>query len=95
MNPTKFLSTQMLKFWADFGFTLLTAYFMYILIEAPLGGLESLLLPSPRPAISVESKRAPTAAPAPQLAEKSSMPQPAVNLEAGPAGASSAPPAST
>ncbi|EDW66331.2 uncharacterized protein Dvir_GJ15968 [Drosophila virilis] len=86
---------MMLKFWADFGFTLLTAYFMYIIIEAPLSGLESLMLPSPKPVISVESKRAATAAPAPQLAEKSPIPQPASDLEAGPAGASSAPPVST
>ncbi|XP_034490264.1 nose resistant to fluoxetine protein 6-like [Drosophila innubila] len=47
---------MMLKFWSDFGFTVLVAYATYITIEAPLGGLESLLLstrkstPNPSPA---------------------------------------------
>nr|ABO27283.1 CG5892 protein [Drosophila melanogaster] len=40
----------MLRFWQDFGFTVLLAYVMYILIEAPCGGLESLILPNRRPA---------------------------------------------
>ncbi|XP_017066862.1 nose resistant to fluoxetine protein 6 [Drosophila eugracilis] len=39
----------MLRFWSDFGFTLLFSYFMHILIEAPFAGLESLLLPTKRP----------------------------------------------
>ncbi|XP_039491805.1 nose resistant to fluoxetine protein 6 [Drosophila santomea] len=40
----------MLRFWQDFGFSVLLAYVMYILIEAPCGGLESLILPNRRPA---------------------------------------------
>ncbi|XP_043867396.1 nose resistant to fluoxetine protein 6 isoform X2 [Drosophila mojavensis] len=40
---------MMLKFWEDFGFTMLISYLTYITIEAPLGGLEGLLLPSRRP----------------------------------------------
>ncbi|KAH8278553.1 hypothetical protein KR018_005172, partial [Drosophila ironensis] len=40
----------MLRFWQDFGFSVLIAYVMYILIEVPCGGLESLLLPNRRPA---------------------------------------------
>lgn len=40
---------MMLKFWSDFGFTVLVAYATYITIEAPLGGLESLLLSARRP----------------------------------------------
>ncbi|XP_030378335.1 nose resistant to fluoxetine protein 6-like [Scaptodrosophila lebanonensis] len=39
----------MLRFWADFGFTVLMAYLMYNLVEAPFGSLEGLLLPSGRP----------------------------------------------
>ncbi|XP_034127394.1 nose resistant to fluoxetine protein 6-like isoform X3 [Drosophila guanche] len=35
----------MLKFWSDFGFTLLMSYVLYIIIEAPLGGLDGLLRP--------------------------------------------------
>ncbi|XP_034654274.1 LOW QUALITY PROTEIN: uncharacterized protein LOC117892263 [Drosophila subobscura] len=38
----------MLRFWGDFGFTLLLAFFVYILIEAPFGNLESLLLSTHR-----------------------------------------------
>ncbi|SPP88232.1 nose resistant to fluoxetine protein 6 [Drosophila guanche] len=38
----------MLRFWQDFGFSLILAYIMYILIEAPFGGLESLILPNRR-----------------------------------------------
>ncbi|XP_017145312.1 nose resistant to fluoxetine protein 6 [Drosophila miranda] len=38
----------MLRFWQDFGFSVLMAYIMYILIEAPCGGLESLILPNRR-----------------------------------------------
>lgn len=39
----------MLRFWSDFGFTILMAYCMYILLEAPTGGIQMLLLPSGRP----------------------------------------------
>lgn len=39
----------MLRFWHDFGFTILMSYFMYILFEAPFAGLEMLLLPNRRP----------------------------------------------
>ncbi|XP_022209524.2 nose resistant to fluoxetine protein 6-like [Drosophila obscura] len=35
--------TVMQTFWSDFGFSLLMAYVLYIIIEAPLGGLDSLL----------------------------------------------------
>ncbi|BFF91768.1 nose resistant to fluoxetine protein 6 [Drosophila madeirensis] len=38
----------MLRFWQDFGFSLLLAYIMYILVEAPFGGLQSLILPNRR-----------------------------------------------
>lgn len=41
---------QMLRFWQDFGFSVILAYVMYILIEAPCGGLESMLFPNRRPA---------------------------------------------
>jgi len=40
----------MLRFWQDFGVSVLLAYVMYILIEAPCGVLETLLLPNRRPA---------------------------------------------
>ncbi|XP_017055197.1 nose resistant to fluoxetine protein 6 [Drosophila ficusphila] len=53
----------MLRFWGDFGFTLLLAFVAYILMEAPLGNLESLLLPAKKPSppapkaeLSLESK---------------------------------------
>ncbi|ALC49557.1 CG10182, partial [Drosophila busckii] len=36
----------MLRFWYDFGFSVILAYFMYVLVEAPFGGLQNLLLPS-------------------------------------------------
>ncbi|KAH8280769.1 hypothetical protein KR054_010702, partial [Drosophila jambulina] len=39
----------MLRFWADFGFTMLLAYLMHLLVEAPFAHLESLLLPAKRP----------------------------------------------
>ncbi|KAL7744528.1 hypothetical protein ACLKA6_017050 [Drosophila palustris] len=39
----------MLRFWSDFGFSLLLAYCMYVLVEAPSGGLQLLLLPSGKP----------------------------------------------
>ncbi|XP_041449502.1 nose resistant to fluoxetine protein 6-like isoform X1 [Drosophila obscura] len=37
--------SMMLKFWSDFGFTVLMAYFFYLIIEAPLAGFDSLLRP--------------------------------------------------
>ncbi|XP_017850511.2 nose resistant to fluoxetine protein 6 [Drosophila busckii] len=37
---------MMLKFWSDFGFTLLLAYVMFLLVEAPFGALEALILGS-------------------------------------------------
>ncbi|EDW81843.2 uncharacterized protein Dwil_GK25443 [Drosophila willistoni] len=43
----------MLRFWGDFGFVVILAYFMYILIEAPFGNLESLLLPTRKPSPAV------------------------------------------
>ncbi|XP_002137011.2 nose resistant to fluoxetine protein 6-like isoform X1 [Drosophila pseudoobscura] len=33
----------MLKFWSDFGITILMSYLFYIVIEAPIGGLDNLL----------------------------------------------------
>ncbi|XP_026847265.1 nose resistant to fluoxetine protein 6 isoform X1 [Drosophila persimilis] len=33
----------MLKFWSDFGITILMSYLLYIVIEAPFGGLDNLL----------------------------------------------------
>ncbi|XP_017103756.2 nose resistant to fluoxetine protein 6 [Drosophila bipectinata] len=36
----------MLNFWGCFGFTLVMSYAFYVTIEAPLAGLENLLLPS-------------------------------------------------
>ncbi|KAH8399761.1 hypothetical protein KR215_002108 [Drosophila sulfurigaster] len=39
----------MLRFWSDFGFSVLLAYCMYILIEAPSGGLQLLFLSSGKP----------------------------------------------
>ncbi|XP_016995137.2 nose resistant to fluoxetine protein 6 [Drosophila takahashii] len=53
----------MLRFWSDFGFTMLFSYLMYILIEAPFAGLEGLLLPAKRPSSSK------LAVPQPQVAE--------------------------
>ncbi|XP_039496878.1 nose resistant to fluoxetine protein 6-like [Drosophila santomea] len=38
----------MLRFWPDFGFTILFSYLMHILIEAPFAALESLLIPTKR-----------------------------------------------
>ncbi|XP_068154689.1 nose resistant to fluoxetine protein 6-like [Drosophila tropicalis] len=48
----------MLRFWGDFGFVVILAYFMYILIEAPFGNIESLLLPmrQPSPAVAPVTK---------------------------------------
>lgn len=35
----------MLKFWSDFGFTVMLSYVFYLIIEAPLGGFDSLFRP--------------------------------------------------
>ncbi|XP_068155410.1 nose resistant to fluoxetine protein 6-like [Drosophila tropicalis] len=40
---------MMLKFWSSFGFAVIMSYVMYIAVEAPLGGLESLLMPNRKP----------------------------------------------
>ncbi|EDW56172.1 GM22968 [Drosophila sechellia] len=70
----------MLRFWGDFGFTMLLAFAVYILIEAPFGNLEGLLLPAkrpcpPRPAVE-ESTEAPVGCSlsAPTLEIKSPLP---------------------
>ncbi|BFF99902.1 nose resistant to fluoxetine protein 6 [Drosophila madeirensis] len=76
----------MLRFWGDFGFTLLLAFFVYILIEAPFGNLESLLLPTHRTKKkldldaqqkTVEAIEAPAtdSPPAPALVTKSPLPE--------------------
>ncbi|XP_017074563.2 nose resistant to fluoxetine protein 6-like [Drosophila eugracilis] len=52
----------MLRFWQDFGFSVLLAFVMYILIEAPCGGIETLLLPNRRPTPQ-PSQHIPEAAP--------------------------------
>ncbi|XP_062124808.1 nose resistant to fluoxetine protein 6-like isoform X3 [Drosophila sulfurigaster albostrigata] len=39
----------MLSFWQTFGFTLLLSYVMYIILEAPFGALEGLLMPQRKP----------------------------------------------
>ncbi|KAH8238143.1 hypothetical protein KR032_000127, partial [Drosophila birchii] len=39
----------MLRFWSDFGFTMLLAYIMHILVEAPFAHLVGLLLPTKKP----------------------------------------------
>lgn len=39
----------MLSFWAGFGFVLLLAYVVYIIIEAPFGIMESMIMPNRRP----------------------------------------------
>ncbi|KAH8360230.1 hypothetical protein KR093_011437 [Drosophila rubida] len=40
---------MMLSFWGSFGFTVLMAYVMYIILEAPLGVLEGSLMPKAKP----------------------------------------------
>ncbi|EDW37664.1 GL27108 [Drosophila persimilis] len=85
----------MLRFWGDFGFTVLLAFFAYILIEAPFGGLEAILLPirsaSPKPAPVSQQKtgeapdvKAPAKdfEPAPPLARKRSLPEVSDTFEA-------------
>lgn len=39
----------MLFFWAGFGFVLLLSYVVYIILEAPFGVLESMIMPNRRP----------------------------------------------
>ncbi|KAH8421541.1 hypothetical protein KR009_012235 [Drosophila setifemur] len=50
----------MLSFWGALGFTVLMSYVLYVIVEAPLGGLEGLLLPSkrspPKPAAATEEQ---------------------------------------
>ncbi|BFF99901.1 nose resistant to fluoxetine protein 6 [Drosophila madeirensis] len=74
----------MLRFWGDFGFTLLLAFFVYILIEAPFGNLESLLLPTHRTKKkldldaqqkTVEAIEAPATDSPPALVTKSPLPE--------------------
>ncbi|XP_030568502.1 nose resistant to fluoxetine protein 6-like [Drosophila novamexicana] len=61
----------MLRFWHDFGFTILLAYFMFLLVEAPFGGLEMLLLPTraPRSQPPPAAKSSPIAEPEPSSIE--------------------------
>ncbi|XP_051863889.1 nose resistant to fluoxetine protein 6-like isoform X1 [Drosophila albomicans] len=51
VRSTVYLSNydMMLSFWGSFGFTVLMAYVMYIILEAPLGALEGMLLSQRRP----------------------------------------------
>lgn len=39
----------MLRFWGDFGFTVLLSYVVYLLVEAPCSGLQSWWLSPRRP----------------------------------------------
>ncbi|XP_016936646.3 nose resistant to fluoxetine protein 6 [Drosophila suzukii] len=69
----------MLRFWGDFGFTMLLAFVAYILIEAPFGNLESLLLPVKKPSPPVGESKSKTSpqgdtAPVPPLETKSPLP---------------------
>ncbi|KAH8280767.1 hypothetical protein KR054_010700, partial [Drosophila jambulina] len=57
----------MCGFWSTFGFTLVMSYVVYVVFEAPLAGLEGLMLPS---------RRSPAKqAPAPAQATKEELPQ--------------------
>ncbi|XP_026849662.1 nose resistant to fluoxetine protein 6 [Drosophila persimilis] len=60
---------MMLRFWSDFAFTVLLAFLMHILIEAPLGSLQSHLLqtrkPSPKPEEAATVPEGPTTKTAP------------------------------
>ncbi|XP_070142906.1 nose resistant to fluoxetine protein 6 [Drosophila kikkawai] len=44
----------MLNFWSDFGISLVMSYFLYLIIEAPIGGLDALWRPrgNPKPLTS-------------------------------------------
>ncbi|KAH8356383.1 hypothetical protein KR084_009551, partial [Drosophila pseudotakahashii] len=46
----------MLRFWSTFGFTALLAFFMYLLVEAPIGGLDLFLRPQKKASASRKSK---------------------------------------
>ncbi|XP_017128893.1 nose resistant to fluoxetine protein 6 [Drosophila elegans] len=48
--------TIMLNFWSTFGFTVLFAYVMYLLVEAPFGGLDLLLGPKGKSPPPVKQK---------------------------------------
>ncbi|XP_017083961.2 nose resistant to fluoxetine protein 6-like [Drosophila eugracilis] len=48
--------TAMLKFWSDFGFTVIMSYVFYLIIEGPLAGFDSLLKTKNKP--SVDNVRA-------------------------------------
>ncbi|XP_017066870.1 O-acyltransferase like protein [Drosophila eugracilis] len=39
----------MLSFWSTFGFTLVMSYVLYVIIEAPLDGVERMMFPNRRP----------------------------------------------
>ncbi|XP_017156723.1 nose resistant to fluoxetine protein 6-like [Drosophila miranda] len=60
---------MMLRFWSDFAFTVLLAFLMHILIEAPFGSLQSHLLqtrkPSPKPEEAATFSEGPTKKTAP------------------------------
>ncbi|EDW26677.1 GL19118 [Drosophila persimilis] len=42
-NIVSHRSTLMQKFWSDFGITIFISYLLYVVIEAPFGGLDNLL----------------------------------------------------
>ncbi|EDW98154.1 nose resistant to fluoxetine protein 6 [Drosophila yakuba] len=48
--------TIMLNFWSTFGFAVLFAYVMHLLIEAPFGGLDYFLRPKPKTPALVKQK---------------------------------------
>ncbi|KAH8343235.1 hypothetical protein KR059_007266 [Drosophila kikkawai] len=71
----------MLRFWGDFAFTVLLAFAAYILIEAPFGNLEGLLLPAKKPAVQAKVKVQPvggtdavSTVAAPPIEQKSPLP---------------------
>ncbi|KPU80570.1 uncharacterized protein Dana_GF26962 [Drosophila ananassae] len=49
----------MLHFWEDFGFILLMSYFLYLIVEAPLGFFDVLLRKRRVPAVRTEPKLSP------------------------------------
>ncbi|EDW67403.1 uncharacterized protein Dvir_GJ24124 [Drosophila virilis] len=65
MRTSTFFSDYdvMLIFWGGFGFILLLSYVMYIIMEAPFGVLEGMLMPkrrlNPKPAASTEPQMEP------------------------------------
>nr|XP_044251481.1 nose resistant to fluoxetine protein 6-like [Drosophila takahashii] len=46
----------MLRFWTTFGFTVLLAFFMYLIVEAPIGGLDLFIRPQIKASASSKSK---------------------------------------